>query len=350
MSRGRTTEELAELKAQATEMRLAGIGAKRIAKELRISASTVSELLADVPVASGLTRPNARDVTRAVAEAMRADGRTYQEIADELGVSKGLLSGWLAALPFPTEEQREAVRVGTEVEVEEALGPKSTARVLRCAGFLVREIADELGVSAKTAYLWTVDLPVPPQAVHGRSAEETRAMGRAYWDARLAAEDREREMFVHSVAERVPVVSDELLELLAAVVYWCEGGKRKPWNRAEQVTLINSDPDVIRLWCEWLHRRGIPPERIRLRLSIHESADVARATEYWAAVVGREPREFMRPTLKRHNPKTVRRNVGASYHGCLIVGVLQCRELYREIEGLWRGLVRRSVDEARVQD
>ena len=168
-------------------------------------------------------------------------------------------------------------------------------------------------------------------------------MGRAYWDERLAADDRAREVTVASVAARVPAISDELLELLAAVAYWCEGGKRKPWNRAEVLTLINSDPDVIRLWCEWLRRRGISSERIRLRLSIHESADIARSTEYWAAVVGRDSTEFMRPTLKRHKPKTVRKNVGADYHGCLIVGVLQSRELYREIEGLWRGLVRGAI-------
>lgn len=46
-----------------------------------------------------------------------------------------------------------------------------------------------------------------------------------------------------------------------------------------------------------------------------------------------------RATLKKHNPKTVRKNVGESYHGCLVVRVLQCAELYWRIEGWWSGLV-----------
>ncbi len=42
---------------------------------------------------------------------------------------------------------------------------------------------------------------------------------------------------------------------------------------------------------------------------------------------------FTGPALKRHNPRTVRKNVGADYHGCLIVGVRQSADLYRRIEG-----------------
>ena len=40
-----------------------------------------------------------------------------------------------------------------------------------------------------------------------------------------------------------------------------------------------------------------------------------------------------RTGLKRHNPQTARKNVGADYHGCLIIGVRQCADLYRRIEG-----------------
>jgi len=37
-------------------------------------------------------------------------------------------------------------------------------------------------------------------------------------------------------------------------------------------------------------------------------------------------------TLK-HNPRTVRKNTGADYHGCLRVDVLRGASLYRKIEG-----------------
>ena len=37
--------------------------------------------------------------------------------------------------------------------------------------------------------------------------------------------------------------------------------------------------------------------------------------------------------MKRHNPKTVRKNVNETYHGCLRIDVRRSGELYRKIEG-----------------
>jgi len=46
-----------------------------------------------------------------------------------------------------------------------------------------------------------------------------------------------------------------------------------------------------------------------------------------------DPTQFHTPTLKRHNPKTVRWNTGDGYHGCLRIDVRQSADLYRRIEG-----------------
>jgi hypothetical protein len=49
---------------------------------------------------------------------------------------------------------------------------------------------------------------------------------------------------------------------------------------------------------------------------------------------------FAKPSLKRHNARTTRKNTGDSYVGCLVIGVRRSRELYLEVEGTWRGIVR----------
>jgi hypothetical protein len=36
---------------------------------------------------------------------------------------------------------------------------------------------------------------------------------------------------------------------------------------------------------------------------------------------------------KHHNPKTMRKNVGEDYHGCLRIDVHRGADLYRKIEG-----------------
>jgi len=55
------------------------------------------------------------------------------------------------------------------------------------------------------------------------------------------------------------------------------------------------------------------------------SSSVARA--------GASADQFRTPTLKRHNPKTVRKNTGDEYHGCLRIDVRRSSGLYRKIEG-----------------
>lgn len=90
---------------------------------------------------------------------------------------------------------------------------------------------------------------------------------------------------------------------------------------------------------EYLLRQGYGVADVRLNLSIHESADIDRATRFWASVVGVDADYLGRPQLKRHNPKTVRKNVGEAYVGCLVVNVLGGRLLYQRIEGVWRGIV-----------
>lgn len=50
-------------------------------------------------------------------------------------------------------------------------------------------------------------------------------------------------------------------------------------------------------------------------------------------MTGGSPSQFRRPTLKHHNPKTVRMNVAETYRGCLRIDVRRSGELYRRIEG-----------------
>jgi hypothetical protein len=68
-------------------------------------------------------------------------------------------------------------------------------------------------------------------------------------------------------------------------------------------------------------------------VQIHESADAEAAQRFWLDVTGLEAAQFRRPALKRHNPKTVRKNTGDDYHGCLRIDVLRGASLYRKIEG-----------------
>lgn len=260
------------------------------------------------------------------AEHCRAEGMTRREIARSLGVSTWRVTELLARLP--------PVRPDLRARAEDA--KRERARALRSAGRTMPEIAEELGVSKASVSLWTRDLPKPERKryQHPRVSSARRAR----WDALLADRERERVVVQEAGRREADGLTDRELLILGTALYWAEGSKSKPYRRKERLSLINSDPDVIQVHMRWLRLLGFGTEDCSFSLSIHETADVEAAERYWRAVVGPGGR-WRKATLKRHRPETVRKNIGAQYHGCLVVTTRQSRCAYQRMEGLWHGIV-----------
>jgi hypothetical protein len=136
-----------------------------------------------------------------------------------------------------------------------------------------------------------------------------------------------------TAAAQIGALTDREMVIAGAIAYWCEGGKSKPYRRDDRVIFTNSDPALIRFFLRFLAVARTPHTRLRFRLHIHESADVEAAQQFWLEVTGATADQFATPALKRHNPVTVRKNVGATYHGCLRIEVNCSADLYQRIEG-----------------
>ncbi|WP_438487586.1 hypothetical protein [Streptomyces sp. S186] len=265
------------LRPHAVALRRAGLSRRQIRDRLHIhNNDLLNRLLEGVPVPEWTKRPNAKDDLRAKARELRTQGMTYDQIQVELGCSKGSISLWVRDLPKP--ERR------------------------------------------------------PP-------SEQARIAGRKRWDHELAVRDEERRRTKDTAARNVGAMSDRELLFVGAALYWAEGTKDKPYARRENVVFVNSDPGVIQVFLSWLRLLDVEPERLHYRVMIHVTADVAAAERYWADLVGIDVSALQKTTIKKHNPKTVRKNTGEDYHGCLVVRVLQSADLYRRIEGWWYGIV-----------
>jgi transcriptional regulator with XRE-family HTH domain len=263
---------------------------------------------------------------RAQAIALRGEGLSRRQIRDRLFVDNNdLLNRLLEGEPPPEWTRRPNAKDDLREE----------ARALRLRGLTYDQIQVELGCSKSSISLWVRDLPKPPK----RTPEEASAIARRGWEATLQRREVERGETKRGAAEEIGKLTDRELFLIGVGLYWAEGTKDKPYKRRESLLFINSDPDVIRLYLRWLELLGVGPERLRFRLSIHESADVAGAERYWADLVGADSSSFHRTTLKKHNPKTVRKNTADAYRGCLIVYVTKSADLYRRMEGAWYGIV-----------
>jgi hypothetical protein len=261
------------------QLRLAGLSRSQIADALGLAGGgePLSTWLKGVPAPAWTRRPRAKDDLREIAVAMRKEGRSYREIREVVGVSKSTLSLWLRDVPLTEDQQR----------VLEMRGPSSTRRNSQAA-----------------------------------RANATRR--------RAVIQDQAREQVSH--------LSESELFVAGVVAYWAEGAKNKPWRYGTRVRFMNSDPRMIRLFLSWLHLIGVTDDRIAFRLQIHESADVQQALRYWVESLGTTQAAFLNTTLKRHNPKTVRSNIGDTYHGCICVEVRRSAELNLQIDGWCEGL------------
>jgi transposase len=269
----RTKDELLELRERAIALRRAGKSRREIKEILGVGNSTLDPALRGEPAPLWTLRAMAKDELRMKARELRANGCTYDEIAAELGVSKGSVSLWVRDMPRRGRLSYEEFRK--------------------------------------------------------RNAEGVAR----YWAAERPVREARLQTISDGAAAQIGGLSNREILIAGAVAYWCEGSKNKPHRRNEEISFVNSDPQLINFFLQFLAAAGVTPDRLICRLLIHESADIAAALKFWQDLTEIPADQFRRPTLKRHNPKTIRKNVGEDYHGCLVLNVRRSSQLYRQVEG-----------------
>jgi len=274
---------------------------------------------------------NLVDTRREQAVALRRAGKSRREIKEILGIAgNSTLDNLLAGVPPPEWTRRPRAKDDLRAE----------ARHLREQGLGYNQIAAELGVSKSSVSLWVRDLPRPERLSYEECCRRVAEGVRRYWAAERPIREAQREAARTAAAAEIGTLTQRELLIAGAIAYWCEGAKNKPYyNRQDRVMFVNSDPGLITFFLRFLDAADISRDRLIYRVSIHESADVEAAEQFWLTLTAASPGQFRRTSLKRHNPSTVRKNVGGDYRGCLRVDVRQSADLYHRIEGWVRAAI-----------
>jgi Homeodomain-like domain len=261
---------------------------------------------------------------REQAVALRRAGKSRDQIKDILGVRNNeSLSDLLRGVPPPAWTRRPRAKDAEHAKACE----------LRAQGRTCHEIASELGVSTSSVSRWVRDMPRLGRLSYEECRKRNADGVARYWEAVGTIREARRHAICESAVAQIGTMNDREVLIAGAVAYWCEGTKSKVYAPRDRVTFINSDPHLITFFLRFLAVAGVTADRLICRVHIHESADVPAAQAFWQMVTGLPADQFRRPTLKRHNPRTVRKNTGDEYHGCLIIGVRRSTELYRQIQG-----------------
>ncbi|MFD7611091.1 hypothetical protein [Streptomyces sp. NPDC059828] len=264
---------------------------------------------------------------RAQAIALRREGLSLRQIRDRLHIDNNDILNRLVKGEPPPEWTR---RPNAKDDLRER------ARELRLQGMTYDQIQVELGCSKSSISLWVRDLPKPEPRY---TDEEQRALMQAGLARVRAAQDDARQETKRAARAAIGRLSDRELFIAGVTLYWAEGSKDKAYRRTEVLQFINSDPNVITLYLRWLELLGVTRDRMHFRVSIHESSDAGEAERFWSDLAGVAVSDFKKASLKRHNPRTIRKNTAEAYRGCLIIYVTKSADLYRRMEGAWYGIV-----------
>jgi len=255
---------------------------------------------------------------------LRRAGKSLRQIKQILGpMSNSTLHDALRGEPPPEWTRRPKAKDDL----------RASARELRTQGMDYEEIAEALGISKGSVSLWVRDQPTPARLSYEECRKRSAEGVSRYWAAERPVREARRAAAREAAAAQIGELTDRELLIAGSIAYWCEGAKSKPHRRDDRVAFMNSDPSLIRFFLRFLDTAGTPRTDLVFRVFIHENADVESAQQFWLEVTGAAVDQFLTPTLKHHNPKTVRKNVGENYHGCLRIDVRRSADLYHRIEG-----------------
>ncbi|MBV9953289.1 MAG: helix-turn-helix domain-containing protein [Acidimicrobiia bacterium] len=172
---------------------------------------------------------------------------------------------------------------------------QNRARDLRAQGWTYKEICDELGVSRSSVSAWVRDVEFDRAAweararanyVNGNFGPRPKRQNRLQIDkhleiARLKAQG----------AVRIGRLTEKEFLVAGVALYAGEGAKT-----GTEVKFANSDPRMQLFFVTWLRRFWpIDERRLRVQLYLHEGLDLEAALDFWSELLAIPRRQMIKP-------------------------------------------------------
>ena len=174
---------------------------------------------------------------------------------------------------------------------------KNRAADLRRRGWSYNIIASRLGMGKSTLSHWLREIPYQPN----RTVIERIRLG----PARSAANKAQRKLeHIRSLKidgrREIGTISDRDLLLFGLGLYMGEGTKLY-----EDVRVVNSDPQVIRVAMEWLRRScGVPNQNFAAVVHAYPDSSPTASIKYWARLTDIPQDQFERVQIDRRLNKS----------------------------------------------
>jgi len=217
------------------------------------------------------------------------------------------------------------------------------AIALRMTGKSYNEIAKDLGVCKSCLSYWLKNLNLPTEAIKILERKKSNASDKLAEcnrkkHERVQADNKEiKETF----SKKVGLITDRELFLIGAALYWGEGYKN--FNKGSHyISFVNSDPDMVKIFLLFV-RKILKVSEDKLKPSIHIYPSISKdsAISFWAEITNIPKYKF-----HTYN-QISRASKGKKPKNLLPYGTLDLRIISRqkffEIMGLIDGIIKQAA-------
>lgn len=192
---------------------------------------------------------------------------------------------------------------------------KQKAIRMRKTGWSIPQISKKLDIAKSTASLWVSKIPLPQNILDQIKDKELigREKGLAVMKARRYLAQMQIQDGADKFIKKLKLLNDKnILKLLASVIFWCEGNKR----RTSGLQLTNSDPKLIQVFLHAIRRAfDIDESKFRALIHLHEYHNKQEQHNFWSTVTSIPLNQFTKPYLKPHTGIRKRDD----YQGCISI-------------------------------
>lgn len=214
---------------------------------------------------------------------------------------------------------------------------------LRKKGKSYREIAIITSVSKSSISQWCKNLKIP---LFARKILEKKNK----WDREVLARNnllktervkKENQKIREESSPEIRPLSKYELLLVGSALYWGEGWKKENPGKYHGICFVNSDPDMIRTFLNFLRKViKIPEEKIKVNIHLHPNIETLPTINFWSKIT-KIPKERFNITRQISKSSQRKRPKNSLPYGTLKIDV-NSRQKFQQIKGWIDGLIRQA--------
>jgi len=198
---------------------------------------------------------------------------------------------------------------------------KHKAIYLRKKGKSYNEIAKILNVSKGTLSLWLRNIKMPPE-IEKKFWDKTRkrwAESIIKFNKQRAIEAKERRSKIRlSAASEIKKLTKDNLLLIGAALYWAEGSMWSKWS----LRFANSDPDMIKIIMRFFREICcVSEEKFSLRIHLHPNIEDNKAINFWSKISKVSKKQFSPSQTQISKSSKGKRNFRKLPYGTLHINI-----------------------------